>query len=288
MFDGVHLGHRHLLNVLKKHATAHGLRPLAVTFSNHPLDIIAPAQTPSLLCSPTEKERLLMATGVEVAMLRFDDALRNTSSADFMHMLRSRYGVAEMLLGFNNRFGHDSPRDFESYRRIADSQGVRITLADEFLSGANTVSSSEIRKFLHEGNVTAAARLLGRKYAITGTVVHGKQLGRAIGFPTANLSPTYSRQLIPAIGVYAAVASLPNGETHPAVVNIGHRPTVDATDAPLSIEAHIINYNENLYRQTVTLQFIHCLRAEQRFPSLDALREAIATDCTATLRLLQN
>ena len=200
-----------------------------------------------------------------------------------MHMLSRRYGVREMLLGFNNRFGHDAPRDFDAYRRLAAECGITITRATELTSGNGThVSSSVIRDLIgNHGDIPTATTLLGHPYELSGTITHGKQLGRTIGFPTANLIPSDNRKLIPKAGVYAATATLQDGQKYPAVVNIGHRPTVDSPGSAISIEAHIIGFSGDLYGHTLTVQFRRRLRDERRFPTLAALRTQIAADIQA-------
>lgn len=283
MFDGLHTGHIHLLESLKAKGEEHGLHPLAITFSNHPLEIIAPEKAPPLLSTPEEKAALFHAAGTEARIVPFDNTLRMTSATDFLHMLSQRYGVREILLGFNNRFGHDAPRDFDDYRRLASECGITVTQATELNRGDGAhVSSSVIRGLIGDhGDMTAATLLLGHPYELSGTVTPGKQLGRTIGFPTANLISSHPRKLIPTTGVYAATATLPDGEQYPAVVNIGHRPTVDNPGSAISIEAHVIGFTGNLYGQTLTLQFRRRLRDERRFPTLDALRAQIAADIQA-------
>lgn len=297
MFDGVHTGHRHLFDQLAGAARDHGLEPLVITFSNHPLDLVAPRRAPRLLLSPGEKLReLVAATGAKVIMLPFDEALRHTTTREFLETLHQRHAVTMMLLGFNNRFGHDAPDDFDTYRRLGRETGVEILQADE-KPGA---SSSEIRSLLAHGDAEAASRLLGRPYFITGHVERGRQIGRTIGFPTANLVPDDPRRLVPANGVYACLAHIPalSNKWHPdcrephrpvffpAMVNIGRRPTI-ADGLPPTIEAHIIGLeNTDLYGQEITLEFIARLRQEQRFDSLEALRAQLAADRETVLRLL--
>lgn len=288
MFDGVHLGHCFLLGSLKEEARRRGLSPIAVTFSNHPLEIIAPAKAPLLLTGCDEKRALLCGEGVETVVIPFDSCLRDTSSADFLDMLKRDYGVEAMLLGFNNRFGHDAPRDFEAYCRLGSDCGVEIVRAPEFQAEGMKVSSSEIRRLISAGDVAGASRLLGRPYSVAGTVGHGHAIGRTIGFPTANLQVD-SRRLLPAEGVYAAEAQLPDGERRGAVVNIGRRPTVEGNnDAPLSVEAHIIGYSGDLYGSPLTLSFVARIRSERKFSSLAALKAGIAADLRAATDLLSN
>lgn len=287
MFDGLHAGHRFLLEQLQSEGVDRGLHPLAVTFANHPLEIIAPGRAPLLLSTPDEKSSLFAGTGVEAEIIPFDDSLRLTSASDFLHMLARRYNVQAMMLGFNNRFGHDAPRDFDTYRRLALSHGIELLQAPELTIGDRHISSSAIRVLLAcEGDAGTAATMLTRPYSLAGIVAGGRQIGRTIGFPTANISLGDARKLIPKTGVYAAVATCRNGMAYPSVVNIGHRPTVEkSAAAPLSVEAHLIGFDGDLYGQQLGLGFIARIRLEQRFPDLEALRCQIEDDVNTAVGL---
>ena len=290
MFDGLHAGHRFLLEQLQSEGVDRGLHPLAVTFANHPLEIIAPGRAPLLLSTPDEKSSLFAGTGVEAEIIPFDDSLRLTSASDFLHMLARRYNVQAMMLGFNNRFGHDAPRDFDTYRRLALSHGIELLQAPAVLEltiGDRHISSSAIRVLLAcEGDAGTAATMLTRPYSLAGIVAGGRQIGRTIGFPTANISLGDARKLIPKTGVYAAVATCRNGMAYPSVVNIGHRPTVEkSAAAPLSVEAHLIGFDGDLYGQQLGLGFIARIRPEQRFPDLEALRCQIEDDVNTAVGL---
>lgn len=272
MFDGVHTGHRHLLAQLKEEGRDHGLSPIAFTFPDHPLAVIAPEKAPKLLTTPQQKRLLIEELGVECVMLDFDGELRMNSAAGFMRLMHDRYGVEALVMGFNNRFGHDAPRDFDEYRRVGENCGVTVIPATEYSPGGRRISSTEIRRLVAAGEVDEAAALLGRPYMIEGTVEEGKQLGRTIGFPTANLRPADPRQLIPLGGVYATSAI-----GYPAMTNIGSRPTVDTAGAP-TIETHIIGLDADLYGKPLTIAFHRRLRDERRFPTIDDLRRQLALD----------
>ncbi len=268
-FDGVHLGHCFLLESLRSQAARRGLQPMVVTFADHPLKQIAPDRVPPGLMSVERRRSLLQAEGVEVVVLDFNSRLRSLTAAQFLEMLHNRYGVELFLLGFNNRIGSDRL----GAENLAGKTigGVEVLAADEHPQLC--VSSSLVRAALSRGDVEEAAQMLGRPYSIEGKIVTGKQLGRTIGFPTANLLPDPTTA-IPAVGVYA-------GEMlgYPAVINIGHRPTVEGrNDAPLSIEAHLIGFSGDLYGRTAELTFIRRLRGEKRFESLNALKTQIQKD----------
>lgn len=275
-FDGVHLGHRFLLEGLRSRAAERGLQPLALTFTDHPLALMAPDRVPAELTSGARRRALLEAEGVEVEMLEFNEELRAMTAEEFLGMLNRRYGVELFLLGFNNRIGSDrAGAEALAGRKIG---GVEVVAALEHPD--MVVSSSRIRGALAEGDVEAAARMLGRPYAMDGTVVGGRQLGRTIGFPTANIEPS-PRAAIPAVGVYAGRML-----GHKAVVNVGRRPTVEGrTDAPLSIEAHLLDFSGDLYGRTVELEFTRRLRGEKKFASLEELKSAIRKDVELTRNL---
>lgn len=287
MFDGLHIGHRFLLGQLKAEGEKRNLKPLVITFSNHPLEIIAPDKAPALLSLGKEKADMLQREGFETELLYFNKALRQTSAADFLKRLKYEFGANTLMLGFNNRFGHDAPQNPNDYRLLGKDCGIEIIQAKELEMPGTKISSSTIRSFLSNGLVEKAATLLGRQYSISGTVEHGKQIGRMLGFPTANVNAD-PRRLIPANGVYAAEAELPNGTRRQAIVNIGHRPTIESNGntTPLSIEAYLIDFNDNIYGNTLTLQFHFRLRDEMTFPSFEALKSQINADKEEALRLL--
>ncbi len=296
MFDGVHSGHRALLSDLKARASERSLEPMVFTFSNHPLELIRPCAAPCLLSTAAEKVELLAREGIGVVeCVPFDEAMRLTSAEGFMHMLRDRHDVRAVLLGFNNRFGHDAPASFEEYLRLGEAAGVEVLRGREFVMESDghghPVSSSEIRRMLALGDVAAAATMLGRPYSLPGTVIHGREVGRTIGFPTANLEIPRCKA-VPAPGVYAVMACVGSGNVagFPAMVNIGRRPTVDVCGAPISIEVHIIGLpgNTDLYGRTVTLGFSARIRSEQRFSSLEELSCQLAADREAALEILSD
>lgn len=268
-FDGVHSGHRFLLDSLKREAARRGLAPLAVTFSGHPLALTAPANVPPLLTSVSERCRLIESEGVDVRVIEFNESLRRLSARDYIAMLHDRFDVSLFMVGFNNTIGSDRLGAADLAGR--DIDGVEVMAAAEHPDFA--VSSSAIRAALMQGDMTAANFMLGRPYAIEGPVVTGRQLGRTIGFPTANIAVDAALAL-PAPGVYIGHMS-----GRKAVVNIGRRPTVEKrSDAPLSVEAHLLDFSGDIYGQHVRVEFYERLREERRFNSLNELKSAIAND----------
>lgn len=286
-FDGVHKGHHMLLQQLKAEADKAGMTPAVVTFSNHPLALIDPMRSPKRLTSEAEHASLLHDIVNHVIVLDFDSQLRSLTAEQFLTMLRNTYNVRGLLLGFNNHLGSDHLGYGAELKEISNTLGIKLIAGAELTyENFGRVCSSAIRKLIADGMLGAATQLLGHPYTLTGTVEHGKALGRKIGFPTANLAIDSPHKLLPPPGVYAGYVVI-DDTRHPVMVNIGHRPTVDMPDAPLSIEAHIIDFNGNIYNQRITLQLLERLRSEMRFPSIDALRQQLCADAQAARSICQ-
>ncbi len=282
-FDGVHRGHLAVITALAREGEARGLAPLLITFSNHPLEIVAPGRAPQMLMTAEEKREALRRTGIETVMMTFDRDLCSMTARQWMLLLRDEYAMDCMVVGYDNTFGSDGRgMDRQSLLRMGEDLGIVMIQAEE-LPG---ISSSAIRRALAEGDIAAANEMLGYRYALAGEVMHGRHLGTSLGFPTANVSLPPEKAL-PLAGVYAAVASgLPDGKEHPAVVNIGRRPTVEA-DGKIVPEAHIIGFDGgDLYGQQLRLSLVKRIRAERRFDSLDSLKSAIAADVAAAVEII--
>ncbi|MBQ7041647.1 MAG: riboflavin biosynthesis protein RibF [Muribaculaceae bacterium] len=277
MFDGVHSGHRFLIDQLKQEGINRNLGTLVISFNQHPLALIAPKCAPPMLTTASEKEQKILATGVsECAIINFDQTLQRMTAREFMMMVHECYDVDVLILGFNNRFGSDRLSDIIDYQKEGEKIGITILQAQELPD----TSSSIIRNLISNKEIKKATEKLGYFYSIEGIVVTGKQIGRTIGFPTANLQPN-SDKLIPPMGVYATQVTLPDGEQRPAMLNIGCRPTVDKNNAPISIEANIFDFSGDLYDKTIKIHFLDFIREEQKFNSLEELRNQIAIDKTA-------
>lgn len=287
MFDGVHQGHQSLLSRLKELGDAAGLKPVVLTFERHPLAVISPEREPQYLMSYEERVAELSINGIDdVVKLPFDNDFRQFTAREFMIWLKENLSVDMLLMGFNHHFGSDKPCNFDQYRQIGNDVGIDVKLGDELQDAINqiAVSSTAIRRAITAGDVVTACRMLGRPYKISGEVVSGQQLGRKIGFPTANLRLFDSRRLIPGGGVYSATVTLPGGEVCKAVVNIGRRPTVaGSAESPVTIEAYIIDWQGDLYSQTITIEFINKIRDEKKFEFIDDLKTQIEKDVVWTL-----
>lgn len=282
MFDGVHTGHQYLIEQLKHEGDNLNLETLVISFYQHPLAIIASKCAPPMLSTPNEKTIEIARLGInDCILLDFNKELQHLTAKEFMMFIHEKYAVDALLIGFNNRFGSDKLQNITDYRKIGESIGVKVIQAKELPN----VSSSIIRIFLLEKKIQQANQLLGRFYFIEGTVVGGKQIGRTLGFPTANILPSDATKLIPLIGVYAARVTIDNDSQHKAMVNIGLRPTIDNNNTSASIEANIFDFSDNIYGKTIKVEFLDYIRDEQKFNSLKQLREQINLDKISALKI---
>jgi len=277
-FDGVHLGHRAILGTAVRHAREAGLQALACTFEQHPIEILQPARAPRSITTVEERLALIAETGVDgVVVLSFTPELAAVEPEAFVkEVLLGRLRAQQIVVGFNHRFGRGARGDAGLLQELASRLGFQAHVVPPLTVGGVPVSSSEVRTALQRGDVVAAARFLGRPYAIGGTVTSGAGRGRTLGFPTANLAPD-GNLLIPR-GVYGCLAHV-DGVVHPTVVNIGVRPTFAETT--LAIEAHLLDFTGDLYGRRMRLDFMLHLREEMRFPSVEDLKAQIARDVEA-------
>lgn len=270
-FDGVHRGHRFLFAQLKELAHEHDLEPLIFTFDRHPREVLT-GVSPAMLTTSMERQHLL-ALHAEVRVLDFAD-VQTLTAEQFMLYLHERENVDILLMGYDHRFGSDQLKGFSEYEKVARRVGMRVERAHECLVDGLPVSSTRIRKLLHEGQMKEVNRLLGYKYSLSGVVEHGNGIGRQIGFPTANIR-IQSNKLLPMSGVYSAQA-LVDGKSIVAIVNVGNNPTVG--NDKISVESHLIDFYGDLYSKEVVVNFDLFIRSEKKFASLNELQEQIAKD----------
>ena len=270
-FDGVHRGHRYLFTQLREQGVARGLAPAIYTFYEHPKEVVC-GLCPPLLTTRKERLRLLESEG-EVQVLSFA-SIRSLTAAEFMQRLQTE-GVRVLLMGYDHHFGSDRLTDFRDYARIGREIGIEVVLARELSEEeAGHVSSSAIRRALRSGDVEAANRMLGYPYCICGEVVRGNAIGRTIGFPTANIDYA-AEKLLPPAGVYAGRCCA-GGKDYPTLVNIGSNPTVG--NRRTTVEGYLAGFAGDLYGQRLCFRLEHFVRREQKFGSLEELREQIAKD----------
>lgn len=280
-FDGVHQGHRHVLGRLRSLAAERGLRTLVITFEEHPRRVLGHANAPDLLTTNEEKLQLLAECGMDACvMLRFSKEMAGFTARQFMDEYLSRQlGVRTLLIGYDHHFGRPQKGEgFEQYAEYGRELGIEVLNADQFLAKDAEValSSSTIRTWIAEGRVAETAAGLGRPYSLVGTIVEGRQNGRKLGFPTANLRVNHPAKLIPALGVYATRVVV-DGKEYGAMTNVGRRPTLD-NGMDITIESYLFDVDMNLYGRTLELRFIERLRDEMRFPSLEALQAQLHED----------
>ncbi len=285
-FDGVHRGHQFVIERLNMLARQRSMESMAITFGNHPRQVVHADYIPQLLTPPDEKLRLLTATGVDhVEVLTFDADMAAMSARDFMReVLFGRLGVRALLIGYDNRFGHNRAEGLADYVRYGREMGMEVIANSPIDVDGLRVSSSLIRRLLAEGDVKEAASCLGREFRMEGSVGHGFQEGRKIGFPTANVVPDCAQQIVPEAGVYAVSISIEGGEPLPAMMNIGTNPTFGRDR--LTLEAHIIGFSGDIYGRHVSVDFNSRLRDERRFDSIDSLRAQLQHDKEAAAEAL--
>lgn len=254
-------------------AKERGLQPLIITFDTHPRAVLESDYIPQLLTSREEREKQLSRYG-EVVVLPFAD-VQPLTAAEFMTRLHDEYEVTTLLMGYDHRFGSDRLKHPQDYRRIGEQCGIEVLTLNEYVDDEWHVSSTEIRQALENGNIVLANELLGRYYTLRGCVVHGKAIGRTIGFPTANIAPLDPHKVIPKTGVYLALVDTPTRDNAPAFVNI---------DADKLIEVHMPSFKGDLYDQILKIRFVRFLREERHFETLEELREQIKADVDSILR----
>lgn len=276
-FDGVHLGHRAILRQLTEAAERHQLPKVVIIFEPQPHEFFSRERAPARLMRLREKVQALFSAGVDrVLCLRFNQALRSLSAQQFVdQVLAQGLGIRHLVVGDDFRFGCDRQGDFEFLRQAGARQGFSVTDTCTLEVAGARVSSTRIREALEQSDFELAEQLLGRPYRITGRVGYGKQLGRQLGVPTANVQ--LRRHRSPLRGVFATSVHRRDGSAHNGVANIGVRPTVSGSPKPI-LEVHLLDFDGNLYGERIEVVFHRKLREEQKFESVDKLREQLQKD----------
>jgi len=290
VFDGVHRGHRMLLQRVREEAASSGCDAVAVTFDPHPRIVLTgdPGHL-SFLTDIEERIELLGETGIgHLVIIRFTEELSRMTAAEFVESILCRHlGVSHLITGYDHHFGRRHEGDSSTVTECSARMGFRVSREKAFTLDGEPVSSSSVRNALDKGAVERAAEMLGYHYFIRGKVVSGRRIGRNIGFPTANIAPLFSYKLIPQSGVYAVEAFVEGDPApHMAMLNIGIRPTISDSDGRRTIEVHLINFDADLYDRVVTVRFRHRLRHEMKFDSVEALAAQLVKDREMTLSLL--
>jgi riboflavin kinase/FMN adenylyltransferase len=276
-FDGLHRGHRKILDRLQRVAGERRATSVVMTFDPHPPRVVRPDKAPPLLMTKAQKLEGLAKAGIDgAAIVRFTHELSQWEPETFVRTVLVEWlRVSEVWVGANFLFGHDRSGNFSLLRTLGARYGFKAEKIDPVRYKDFVVSSTRVRRLVAEARVDEAAALLGHPYAVEGVVVRGAQRGRSIGFPTANLCS--ENELLPPHGVYATNAII-DGIVMPSVTNIGTRPTVDSS-GETSVETHIFDLERDLYGATMRLAFVQRLRDERAFDSLDLLKSQIAADC---------
>jgi riboflavin kinase/FMN adenylyltransferase len=276
-FDGVHLGHRAILSRVARRAAERRLPGVLVSFEPHPLDIVNPSAAPLLLSTTNEKLELVAECGIDyVVILPFTPALAALDPSAFVEkLLLDRYCLRELLIGHDHGFGRGRSGDIHVLQQLGQRFDFEVEMVEAVSVDGVAVSSSAIRRALTSGDLERARRLLGRRYAFSGRVVHGDQRGGRLGFPTLNIALPTARKLLPPVGVYAILLESERG-TFGGMMNLGPRPTFD--DPVLSLEAHLFDATGDWYGTPVRVEFVSRLRDTIRFDSVNALVAQLRAD----------
>lgn len=285
-FDGVHLGHRYLIRQVCNMAQQMSMTSMLITFVEHPRKVMQADYQPRLLSTFDEKCRMLADAGTDYCVaLPFDQAMARLSAWEFMSkILYEKLNVRTLVIGYDHRFGHNRSEGFDEYVRYGNQLGMEVVSMEALSMEEVNISSSVVRLLLEEGEVGMAAKCLGYNYSLSGRVASGLQIGRTLGYPTANLQVDDAQKLIPADGVYAVRIHM-GDNSYKGVLNIGCRPTI-GEGGQRTIEAHLLHFDGNLYEQTLNIEFVARIRSEQKFASRQMLTERIRQDARQAEEIL--
>lgn len=285
VFDGVHRGHQALMRTVVEQARAHSATPTVVTFDRHPLEIIAPGKQPPLITTLPQRARVMEKVGIQaLVVLPFDDGTRHLSPEEFVRkVLLDALGCAHVVVGANFRFGYGGAGTIETLSDLGARYGFGLTIFALQMAEEDVVSSTMIRRHIAAGEVEKVASELDRPFVLEGVVERGAGRGKGLGVPTANLRVP-DRMILPKLGVYAGWLRV-KGVRHPMVCNVGVNPTFGDRTTPV-VEAHVLDFDADLYGQIVEIEFTHRLRDELRFESVDALIDQMNDDIARARALL--
>ncbi len=285
-FDGVHLGHQKVLKSIIQQAKEIGLQSTVITFWPHPRYVLNPNTSFQLITTIEERISLLEQLGVDIlVIIPFSNEFSQISAKEYIDkVLIDKLGVKKFVIGYDHRFGKNREGDFDFLANYGQSHGFEVKKITEKSINENTISSTKIREAIVQGDMKTVRSFLGRPYALSGTVVQGDKIGREIGYRTANIGNIDKRKLIPCNGVYAVIVHTNRGQ-HYAMLNIGTRPTIHQSDK-VSIEAHIFDFEEEIYEENISVLFIERIRGEQKFDSLEELTEQLDHDKAKAMKAL--
>lgn len=274
-FDGLHYGHLSLVRKTVQVAKEENGKSMVFTYKNHPKTLVSPENVPKLIMDLDTKLQYLEEENVDIVVLRtFTKEFMSITAEDFIKLLCEAYNVKGIVVGFNFRFGHKNLGDVELLKKLQDKYGYKLYIIDQYNYESEVISSTRIRKSLVEGNVSKATEMLSKPYLIKGKVIHGKKLGRTIGFPTANLEFS-DKMVIPKKGVYYTNV-IYGDEKFKGLTSVGNNPTVNGTE--LTIETFILNFDKMIYGEEIKVYFVERIRDEVKFDSLDEMVNQIKKD----------
>lgn len=274
-FDGLHYGHLSLVRKTVQVAKEENGKSMVFTYKNHPKTLVSPENVPKLIMDLDTKLQYLEEENVDIVVLRtFTKEFMSITAEDFIKLLCEDYNVKGIVVGFNFRFGHKNLGDVELLKKLQDKYGYKLYIIDPYTYEGEAISSTRIRNVLLEGNVSKAIDMLSKPYLIKGKVIHGKQLGRTIGVPTANLEFS-DNMVIPSKGVYYTNVIYGN-EKFKGLTSVGNNPTVNGTE--LTIETFILNFDKMIYGEEIKVYFVQRIRDEVKFDSLDEMVDQIKKD----------
>ena len=276
-FDGVHLGHQAIIKKLVAESHRSGVPAIVVTFFPHPVRVLRGVKGPYYLTTPEEKNQLLKTLGVDsILTLRFDHSLASKSADSFIRTLHDQLKFSCLLIGYDFRLGANRSGNIDTLTILGQELGYCVRAIEPYTTTSQPVSSSMIRELIQAGDIRSANRWLGRPYTVSGSIIHGDGRGKHIGLPTANLD-IWQEKLLPDVGVYAAIAYV-NDKRYMSVVNIGNRPTFYDQPFLQKIEAHLLDFDQDIYNKDVRLSFIQRIRPEVKFENAEKLMEQIRQD----------
>ncbi len=281
-FDGVHVGHKKIIGKLLKSAQVDQLQTVMITFAQHPRNVLNSSDSIKLLNTTEEKIQLLEKQGIDhLVVLNFDSSLSELTGEEFVkNILVDKFNLQKIIIGYDHRFGKNRASDIHDLIYFGKKYHFDVEQISAEEINEITISSTKIRQAILEGEIALANQYLGYEYSFSGIVVKGNQLGRTIGFPTANIQMNNCQKIIPKIGVYIVQGSW-DGKVVRGMMNIGTKPTVDGRN--ISIEVHFFDLNEDLYDKEITISVLKYLREEQKFDSIEALKGQLALDQQAAL-----
>ena len=287
-FDGVHLGHREVISELKRISALSGGDSVVFTFEPHPRIVIAPGEDSlRLLSTKNEKIRLMEQLGIDhLVIYPFTMGFSKLSYNEFVtNILVGMMNISSLVVGYDHRFGQGRKGDFSSLELLSKTLNFKVEQLSQLFVNSNVVSSTKIRQALIAGDITKANHFLGYRYLLSGKVIEGKQLGRKLGFPTANIEIMEDHKLVPGDGVYAVFVQC-EGIIYKGMLNIGIRPTVNYNADHKSIEVHIFDFESDIYNSNITLYFVSKIRDEQKFAGIELLKQQLIKDKIFALDIL--